>query len=127
MLAQSSGSAHLLNNKLASNSVSAGRVEPEDTEPLFLHFGLPAQLKVALKSLGDGHCDLSQLQVWLQPWVCSISMPATATLRDIGHRPQKGNRLGQPGVHGNPQGFAFGTIMCFGKLGTPSGCFEVPA
>lgn len=51
MLAQSSGPAHLLNNKTGNNSVSDGRVEPEDTKPLFLHFGLPAWLKVALKSL----------------------------------------------------------------------------
>ncbi|XP_026714254.1 uncharacterized protein LOC113485336 isoform X1 [Athene cunicularia] len=47
VLAQSSGPAHPPNNKLGSNSVSDGRVEPEDTKPLFLHFGLPTWLKVA--------------------------------------------------------------------------------
>lgn len=46
MLAPSSGPAHLLNNKTGNNSVPDGRVEPEDTKPLFLHFGLPAWLKV---------------------------------------------------------------------------------
>lgn len=50
MLAQSSGPAYLL-HKLGSNSVSDGSVEPEDTEPLFLHSGLPAWLRVALLEL----------------------------------------------------------------------------
>ena len=51
MLAQSSGPAHLPNDKLGSNSASDGRVEPEDTKPLFLHFGLPAWLDSSKKPL----------------------------------------------------------------------------
>uniref|UniRef100_A0A8C0UPK4 Leukotriene C4 synthase n=1 Tax=Cyanistes caeruleus TaxID=156563 RepID=A0A8C0UPK4_CYACU len=51
MLPQSSGATQLLNNKSSSNSVSDGRVEPKDTESLFLHFGLPPWFQVALKSL----------------------------------------------------------------------------
>lgn len=51
LLAESSGPAQLLNNKLSSNSVSDGRVEPEDTESLFLYFGLHPWFQAALKSL----------------------------------------------------------------------------
>lgn len=51
VLPQYSGPDQLLNNKLSSNSDSDGRVEPEDTESLFLCFGLPPWFQVALKSL----------------------------------------------------------------------------
>lgn len=48
-------------------------------------------LLLPIWELWSGHCDLSQPQVWLQPWACSISTPATATLWDTEHHLRTGN------------------------------------
>lgn len=143
MLPQSSCPAQLLNNKLSSNSVSDGRVEPEDTESLFLHFGLPPsssekplEMVTVISPKHRSGCSLG-CALSLRPLLllCGIqgillrkvnTLSHTDTLLHtntcsctLRHTHTNTHTLTHTAalkeLHGNPWGVVFGNIMCLGK------------